>query len=334
MGLLGKILAVLNIVAALGFVYLAAADYALRRSWSYAVLRYDLKLDGLPLDDEERDPLDGQRRVAEIGEPILQDASGSAGGGPGVATQQAEVERVRAQVRGEIQAQDGEDAKRKKLASVLVPLAVTGAERDALAQQIATAKWDDLMGPAGPFEQAFNQVLAKKDPQEKRDAIAHLLFNLGQPDDDAQAKWQQRVVAVIGLQAYTDEVNRQASALREMTLRVQTAMAQDRSAFEVKHNQMVEALKVLAERIDDRKLDLQNQKAAVEDHKNLVTKRTAERDRLKQVLEDARVATKEALAKQAAEEKRLFDAQGDLADGQQLNEKLEREIRRLENLEP
>ena len=341
MGLLGKLLAVLNILAALGFVYLAAADYALRRSWSYAVTRYDLKLDGLPLDDEERDPLDGQKRVVQIGEHILQAAS-EGGGVPGVATQQAELKRVHDQLLGEIQGKDGEEAKRKQLAAVLIPLAVTGPERDALAQQIATAKWDDLMGPEGPFERAFNQILARKDQQDRREAFAHLLFNLGahflfnppQPDEAAFTAWQQRVVAVIGLKAYTAEVNRQATALREMTGRVQSALVQDRSDFETQHNKMVGALRVLAEQIDDAQADLKHQLAIQQAHETLVTKRKEERDRLKGVLENARAATKEALLKQADEEKRLFAAQGDLADGQLVNERLERKIRELENLEP
>ncbi len=55
MSLLGKILALVNILAAVGFIYLAASDYGKRQQWSYAVYRHDLAINGLPLDEKEVD---------------------------------------------------------------------------------------------------------------------------------------------------------------------------------------------------------------------------------------------------------------------------------------
>ena len=72
MSLLGKVLALLNVLAAVGFFYLATADRAKRQSWAYAVYRHQLAIDGLvdldplithglPLDDYP-DALDMIRR--------------------------------------------------------------------------------------------------------------------------------------------------------------------------------------------------------------------------------------------------------------------------------
>ena len=55
MSLLGKILAVLNVVAAIAFAYLAVSDWAQRRSWVYATYRLDLTLHGLPVDETDVD---------------------------------------------------------------------------------------------------------------------------------------------------------------------------------------------------------------------------------------------------------------------------------------
>ncbi len=52
---LGKILAVLNIVATLAFVYLAFQDFAKREAWAYANYVHDVAVNGLPLDDKVTD---------------------------------------------------------------------------------------------------------------------------------------------------------------------------------------------------------------------------------------------------------------------------------------
>src|SRR5207248_6269695 len=61
MSALGKVLAILNVIAAFVFLLIAALDWGQRQSWVYAAYRADLALDGLPLDDKELD-LKGQKR--------------------------------------------------------------------------------------------------------------------------------------------------------------------------------------------------------------------------------------------------------------------------------
>lgn len=48
------ILCVLNVLAALGFLYLLSMDLSKRQAWSFAVFQHDLALMGLPLDEESK----------------------------------------------------------------------------------------------------------------------------------------------------------------------------------------------------------------------------------------------------------------------------------------
>src|SRR6516165_9556435 len=59
MGLFGKILAILNALAALAFLALAAMDYGARHAWEFAILNQQFLVRGLPVDDKEKNA-DGQ----------------------------------------------------------------------------------------------------------------------------------------------------------------------------------------------------------------------------------------------------------------------------------
>lgn len=69
MSLFGKVLAVLNLLALLCFAFLALKDNQMRQAWSYAVYRWDLALDGFPVDEEEPD---GRNRLRHLNlNPVL-----------------------------------------------------------------------------------------------------------------------------------------------------------------------------------------------------------------------------------------------------------------------
>src|SRR5215470_10658476 len=55
MSILGYFVAGLNIIAAGAFLYLAAMDYSVRQAWSYALYRYELASNGMPVDKTETD---------------------------------------------------------------------------------------------------------------------------------------------------------------------------------------------------------------------------------------------------------------------------------------
>ena len=70
MSLWGKIFAILNIVAAVGFVVVAGMDWGQRERWAYSVFRHDLLVAGLPFDAKEVDA-DGAPRVDKLSPATL-----------------------------------------------------------------------------------------------------------------------------------------------------------------------------------------------------------------------------------------------------------------------
>src|SRR5438128_11361772 len=49
------ILAGVNVLLAIVFMWLASASWGKRYAWSHAVFRHDMALSGLPVDEDERD---------------------------------------------------------------------------------------------------------------------------------------------------------------------------------------------------------------------------------------------------------------------------------------
>ncbi|HMF10828.1 MAG TPA: hypothetical protein VKE94_00940, partial [Gemmataceae bacterium] len=159
MSLLGKILAVVNVVAAIGFIYLAASDYGKRQQWSYAVYRHDLAIDGLPLDDKDTD-VDGRPRVKDLSKATLTEVFQPAGGQP-VETQMAELQRVQDDLTAKI---DGPmtvpnvlysnpptinlETAAQRRAWFLLPLARSLPERDAYLTQLYSPKEEKVNAAA------------------------------------------------------------------------------------------------------------------------------------------------------------------------------------------
>src|SRR5437763_2090598 len=102
MSLFGKLLAVLNVLAAAAVVYLAAADYGKRRAWSYSLFRHELALNGLPIDRDELDE-DGAPIADKITDEALREMF-SPVGGDARPTQEAEVDRLQQQLQRRIPA--------------------------------------------------------------------------------------------------------------------------------------------------------------------------------------------------------------------------------------
>src|SRR3954451_9441254 len=96
MSLPGKILAILNLLAAVGFLFLGILDYAKRQAWADLALQREVLLQGLPLDENEPDA-DGRPRVAGLRPAFLEETFRTAGGSP-VRTQLEEVQKVKGRV--------------------------------------------------------------------------------------------------------------------------------------------------------------------------------------------------------------------------------------------
>jgi hypothetical protein len=130
MSLLGKVLAFLNVLAAVGFVCVAALDYGKHRAWSHAVFTGDLLINGLPLDNSQTDA-EGNVLADQIG-PETQRKLFERSGSPPVATQEDEVKRVQDRVNSFISSAGDTKAQLAQLARVLMPFAETNLRREQL----------------------------------------------------------------------------------------------------------------------------------------------------------------------------------------------------------
>jgi hypothetical protein len=168
MSLLGKIFAILNILAVVGFVVLGMLDYAKRQTWAHAVFRQDLRINGLPVDETER-TADGQLKFQLISEAISEDLFRQ-GRGPAVTTQEAEVRRYKAdtdkylaEVQGRLQ---GVPETRQALyshATLLLPFAQTRTQRELL---LADLDFFDSKAHSDALNTAIDQAWRKAQAEQ------------------------------------------------------------------------------------------------------------------------------------------------------------------------
>jgi hypothetical protein len=338
MSILGKVLAILNVFAALAIAYVALMDWTHRQAWAYHTYRMDFPIKGLPVDEDEIDA-DGHKRIDNISDATIRDVLQPVGGLEGTTllpedkTQLKEVKRVHDKLKAEIDRQPNESAKREKLKSVLLPLATTLAERQELTRTIDTKKLD------GDFEKAFATVTGKgtqgREPEDTRRLIAHLLFGVSQADssqDDKKAdQARQRVAVVVGLKAFTHEVNMRARALQAMAQQIQGEMVADRSQFDREQRRILGELNLLARDLDERKEELDRRQTLVNRHNALLKAREADIVELKKQIDAAGEATKTALTELSKEQGRLFGVQSQVGEELQKNSRLEQEMRTIEN---
>src|SRR4051812_42807160 len=171
MSLLGKILALLNVLGAIGLVCLASMDYAKRQTWAYSLHRHDLALVGLPVNEEELDA-DSVPRVSRISEDTLQQIFGPVGGNP-VSTQRQEVERVKRTLDEKISAAAQSKWQQCYVyARILLPLTEAYKEREQMLTcraHFATEQSANALKTR--CQECFQEAIkadAKADPTEQR----------------------------------------------------------------------------------------------------------------------------------------------------------------------
>jgi hypothetical protein len=339
--MLGKVLGVLNVLAAFALVFFASSNWGQRQAWSYSAYRFQLAREGLPLDADTTDP-EGGRQVDRLSDATFRELLRPVGGYSGAnvtpadKTQLAEVQRVHDKLRSEVETANGEPAKRQKLEALLLPFASTLGERDKLAARIREEPVDKLLAPDGPFEQAFTQATQsagpkgqERSPEDRRLAVARLLFNVSQ--DDAA---RQRAAVVVGLPAFTAAANQQAAALADMATQVRLVLAEGRYQFVQQHGEVVSELQSFAQDLRDRQADLDQQQAFIARHTALLGARSADVKNLQEQIEQARQASAGALQQLAGEQQRLFEADRAVGRDVQRNLQLEREIRQRESSNP
>jgi hypothetical protein len=331
MSTLNKVLAVLNVLAAIGFLCVAGLDYGKRQAWMYAARQQDFIIKGLPVDENEKD-VEGRPLVDAMGKSMQQQLF--AGVSDPVTTQKAEVKKRYDALRTEINEAPDPDTKKKILEAVLVPLTRTWGQRYELQRKIRDpqAGVDTLLAPDGPFDAAFAEALEGKTVagqdlglEERREAIAHLLFNLSDKPD-----LHSRTVRVVGLAAYTREADSQATALQNMVPELEHAREKELTAFEVEHKELVRQIVAMAERVREVSETLKKQQLLAQHHTTLVAARQGDVQKITAEIKDAKKAAELALAGQSRLENALFRADQAITAAAEKNQQLLQQINNLE----
>lgn len=177
MSLLGKILAIINVLAVVGTLALMGMYYGKRSAWQYRVFRQQLMEQGLPVDEAQRDEMD-RSLVGKLDTETQKDLFKDAAPNAPVATQRAEVERVKQTLDGKIAGDKRQQI--HALSRILTPMAVTYEHlrglracqtylRDDKALQLLkerlnaadkTANQQIKDGKAKEYDVAFHEALA------------------------------------------------------------------------------------------------------------------------------------------------------------------------------
>src|SRR5262249_36804487 len=148
MSTLGKVLTFLNVLIAIILLVVAGLDYAEWRSLQYAAFRYELVVNGLPVDETEVNPeRPDEPIVAKLPTGVLTEVFKGAEGGPDlggspVKTVMEELDRVQKKLHANITSAPPAELK-NKLRGYLIPLARDVAERNRYKDMIEK-------GGAGP----------------------------------------------------------------------------------------------------------------------------------------------------------------------------------------
>jgi hypothetical protein len=349
MGLFGKILALINVVAACAFLAFAARDYAKRQDAAYKVFRAELAITGLPMDAQDEQDRDlGGPSSEQIGPRLLDDVYTEATGGdrlgsttekPGTVLE--EVARVRNRVKEAVASARAEDAKknalkgfyltqvrdmqeREKLAARLAPESKEAASK--VAEELEQRFFDPVLGPLRSTGSTDAKSAWEKDPDARRVAVAQLLFNLAPGDNP----WQTRVSAVVGLKAYIAAVDRSAAALADENAIARRVLRLDQLVFEPRYQQLIEDSRDLSDQLAAATRRYRKQEEDRNNHDALVKARQVEVTNFEGYLKDAREYTAAQLAAQTELEQRLFEVQRSFVQTQQGNDQLEKQLRELE----
>ncbi|CAN5179896.1 hypothetical protein BH10PLA2_BH10PLA2_22160 [soil metagenome] len=339
MGLAGKILAVFNVLAAIGFLTVAVMDYGKQRAWATLIFQEELLRVGLPVTDQDLDE-NGEVIAKKVGTYTQQQLGTSQ---PPVTTQVAEVQQRQSALQSAITGAGTEREQKEKLATILLPLATSFGEREALKQRIAKESIDELMGDGGPFKSAFREALEAKtlptmkdpngsdtprniDDELRRQAIAHLLFNLGDKAQD----YNQRLQGIIGLEAFLKEVASQLIVNKRLLDSYETAIHNESLPFEVKHRDLMADLIASAGHLQEQIDALQKQETSRDTHRTLVGKRKEDLAILQAKLDVAQKHLNVTLARQKELEVALDKANSEAAAMTEANKSLEKQIRSRE----
>jgi hypothetical protein len=173
MSLFGKVLAVLNLFALGGFLYMATATLAARKSWAYAVFTYEVALDGLPLDATDVDTqgkpkhlnIDESMSAAVTGVPVKERDDPNYQ--PPITTQEAYLDHRKEELVKKLDDANVKRPKIVKLAELIAPLLHTVGERELLLACVPESKDPENTQEKRFKEGLFDVLVARHDTYVK-----------------------------------------------------------------------------------------------------------------------------------------------------------------------
>ena len=322
MSTFGKALAIVNVLAAIGFLVLASGNYAKRHSFDYSVQVNGFIIDGIALDDKEKDS--EQQLLAKLITPQMSKDLGIV-----EKSQKEVVEKRRDKLLGAVSAAAD---KKAELLKILGPLARTYGERVQLAADNAddlTSKLNQAVNEAlqgqmpGTFDAAnASQKLAN---DQQRTVMAHFLFGTSMDGADFQT-----TIAAVGLTHYIRELDSQTLAIEGMTRVVEAGIASDRSTFASNHGAYIQDIIGLKERLDVQIEVLRRQENLLTQYQSLIAARQKDIEDLNKEIAAATATKVAALATQSQLEKAIHSAEVLINKTERDNQTREREIRSQE----
>src|SRR5262245_2778236 len=332
----GIVLAILNIIAAVGFGVLATMDLGMRRAWAYSVYRYDLAIDGLPVDTKDTYE-SGRPKYLDLDEGLLHELFKDTS----IRTQEDALTVLQNDLLTKIEGDQVKGNKVDKILDVLGLLAPTALERDQILVQKNNkdlVKYTDLVQQ---FNKIFDDTRALKDQEAKRDAIANILLATydalpakGQKIDPGSDPAFLRLQYVIGAKEMGKMLDVQTSQLARINSDMKAARALERGQFADKHQTLINTL-------IDREHKLREIMDILEAKTRQATIQTEREAKQRQLLEDLKkkfaaeqAETAEALRKLGIEQEDVFRLRERYRDANRINQELERFIRELEKKAP
>jgi hypothetical protein len=202
--------------------------------------------------------------------------------------------------------------------------------REAVGQQLQA----DL-------QQAFAEPGEKKETEEQRQAIAHLLLSavelsLDQETEPGKTRnlignqAYRRSLAVVGLEAAIREMDRQSVVFDDLSRQIASGMVRDRSDFAEAHRRLLLLIHAASDELQELKVERDRERDKTKDQQDVVSVREQEVKELKKKLQERQKLTSEKLAEQTRKEQQLFQSQREFRDAVGENFRLEGEVRKLE----
>ncbi len=182
----------------------------------------------------------------------------------------------------------------------------------------------------------------QQDSDLRRQRIAHLLFNLygsleeargaqPGPDNLDENPVYRRFLTVVGLHQATLSVREEAGNLEKLAWEVETARGRDRSLFAAENDILLVWIRERAARVESEAALLVRTKQLVDEHLEQVKKRRRDVEQAMKELREAQAATMKELKDLRQKTADLFGKRLELRNNTDENQKLEKEIRKLED---